>query len=621
MIKFNLQLFALKSNMVYINDGASNKKKEEKKAGNTLNTQESIVDYLKSQGNDSSYAARQDLAKSLGISNYSGSYEQNVQMLNALKNPQTNSTPKPTKAVMNTNAPSPTPTNAVLDANEPAAQPTKTALNGVDQATLDKMNSSFTASEGTTNAQNEANSYLQNVKDLANTKDIISQDTWDAINKQFSASSAYNDAMNYTNGLLQQLSSGKTSYSDKVDAMIAQIQNRDPFSYDVDKDTLFQQALASAMNSGQTAMQNTIGQASDLTGGYGSSYATSAANQQYNAYIQDAYNNLPEYYQMALEAYQMEGEDMYNQLAMLSDADSKEYERLYNSWNANFSNAQNMYNNEYNAWRDSVNNAFNSAGLQLEEHGQLFDQAYNTYNAVANNAQQMYQNEYNAWADQVNNAFKNAGMLNQDYWNTTNFNEDVRQYNETLAFNKQTHADDMTYKYSALEQDKLQHEAEMTYKNNALKQDNDQFYASLNAKVGDNGNDMSYSELSNTELKAIEERYAQAGGGAAGEEAVDAYLSMIGKNNLSDEAMSALSDTLSNTAIPLQYQNWAKSKDTMNGIFGVGELWGREDGNDQFTYNGQTMTLNQLKKLIEVSDMSDEEKQLFLNKLLSQTSR
>jgi hypothetical protein len=48
------------------------------------------------------------------------------------------------------------------------------------------------------------------------------------------------------------------------------------------------------MNSGKSAMQDTIGQASALTGGYGSTYATSAGNQAYNAFIEDAYNNLPE---------------------------------------------------------------------------------------------------------------------------------------------------------------------------------------------------------------------------------------------------------------------------------------------------------------------------------------
>jgi hypothetical protein len=139
---------------------------------------------------------------------------------------------------------------------------------------------------------------------------------------------------------------------------------------------------------------------------------------------------------MALEAYQMEGEEMYNQLAMLNQADATEYQRMYDSWSANFSNAQNMYQNEYGAWHDGVNNAISSAGLQLQEHGQLYDQAYSTYNAVANNAQNMYQNEYTKWQDEVNNALSYANLANNNYWDAVNFNENVRQHNESLAQKK-----------------------------------------------------------------------------------------------------------------------------------------------------------------------------------------
>jgi len=45
----------------------------------------SIVDYLKSIGQDSSYQARATLASQHGITNYTGSAEQNLQLLNALK--------------------------------------------------------------------------------------------------------------------------------------------------------------------------------------------------------------------------------------------------------------------------------------------------------------------------------------------------------------------------------------------------------------------------------------------------------------------------------------------------------------------------------------------------------
>ena len=53
------------------------------KAG--LNTNTSIVDALKATGVDSSFANRSKIAKANGITNYTGTYQQNVTLLNKLK--------------------------------------------------------------------------------------------------------------------------------------------------------------------------------------------------------------------------------------------------------------------------------------------------------------------------------------------------------------------------------------------------------------------------------------------------------------------------------------------------------------------------------------------------------
>lgn len=558
-----------------------------------LNTKTSVVDLLKSQGKDSSMEARKELADSLGIGggNYSGTYEENVALLKALQGgSQKQTTPKATATPTNTNV-------------------AGSAIHGVDQALLDKMNSTFTASSDVTNAMAEKDTYLNKVKEMASVEDIISQDTWDAINTKFSASTAYQDAMKYTNQLLQQLSSGRTSYTDQIKDLMGQIQNREDFEYDVDSDVLFQQYLGSAMNTGKQAMMDTMGQASALTGGYGSTYATSAANQQYNAYIQDAYNNLPEYYQMALEAYQMEGEEMYNQLAMLNQADMTEYQRLYDSWNANFSNAQNMYQNEYNTWRDGVSNAISSAGLQLNEYGQLYDQAYKAYTAVADNAQTMYQNEYNKWADEVNNAYKMAQMSNSDYWANENFIEEQRQFN-------------LNYEQRAEE-----FRQEMEYKNNALAQDQSQFEASLLAKstpvsdpvTDDNGNLTGDYSLSTTEINGVKDAYRNAGGGQKGYEAVDAYLKGIGKYQ-ENEGFQSMIDSYIESAdaqkgLPSWYQTWNMTNDTKNWFDG-------DDRNDEYTnLNGDSLKYKELKKELKNSGLTDEEIEAFLTALQAQSKR
>lgn len=548
----------------------------------------SIVDYLKSQGSDSSYSARKDLAQSLGISNYSGTAEQNTQMLKMLKSG--NSSANTTKATSSTSVVNGSP------------------INGVDADTYNKMKSTYSQSSAVTNAQNEANKYLDKVKEISSVTDIIDQSTWDAINTPFASSSAYQEAMNYTNGLLQQLSSGRTSYTDQIKDLMGQIQNRDDFEYDVDADPLFQQALASAMSSGKTAMQDTIGQASALTGGYGSTYATTAGNQAYNAYIQDAYNNLPEYYQMALEAYQMEGEEMYRQLGMLQDADATEYQRMYDSWSANFANTQNMYSQEYGQWQDSINNAYNSASLQLNEHGQLYQEAYNTYTAVQNNADTMYAQEYQRWADEVSNAFNLASMGNSDYWNTTNYNESVRQFNEQLAQRQKEHSAEMAYKNSALAQDQAQFEASLAYKDGS----------------GGSGGSSGSATLTNRELDTFKYTYKEAGGGEAGYNAVTDYLNSIGKSTVDyteldkivAEADAEMAEELANA--PVWQKDWTILDDTKNGGF----LWWKgADHNDTFKNGNDVYTYDQLKDMIKDAPLSKEEKEEFLNNLTKQSTK
>jgi hypothetical protein len=425
MVRLNLQLFA------------------------KLNTNTSVVDYLKSQGKDSSYSARKKLAQELGIKNYSGTASQNTQMLKTLKSQASSGKTNSGKTNTNTNTKTSTKTNT-----KTTSTPKVTPISGADQSLVDKANSSFKQSSNVTNAQTEANSLKNKYNELASITDIIDQKTWDTLNSSFATSDAYNQAMQYTNQLLEQLSSGRTSYTDQIKDLMGQIQNRDKFQYDVAEDSMFQQALSSAMASGQTAMQDTIGQASALTGGYASTYAQSVGNQAYNSYIQDAYNNLPAYYNMALEAYQMEGQEMYNQLSMLNEADATEFQRMYDSWNANFTNAQNMYAQEYGAWQDGINNAYNSANLQLNEHGMAVDNAYNMYQASQNRADTLYAQEYQKWADEVANAMQYMGMQNTDYWNNQNFIEGQRQHN-----------DDMAYKYSALKQEQDQFNTSLKYKN------------------------------------------------------------------------------------------------------------------------------------------------------------
>ena len=59
----------------------------------------SIVDYLNSQGKDSSFSARKKLANQYGIKNYTGTAKQNIDLLNKLKSGNPAKQPRPKKSI------------------------------------------------------------------------------------------------------------------------------------------------------------------------------------------------------------------------------------------------------------------------------------------------------------------------------------------------------------------------------------------------------------------------------------------------------------------------------------------------------------------------------------------
>jgi hypothetical protein len=338
---------------------------------------------------------------------------------------------------------------------------------GVDEETWNKKEP-FKKSEETQSWDNKTNDAYSNLNKVTN-EQIISNNTQKNLNKNFKVPSAVTEADAYLSEQLKKIQSGKTSYTDDIKNMMDKILNREKFSYDVDNDPLFQQALASAMKSGKQAMQDTIGQASALTGGYGSSYATSVGNQSYNAYIEDAYDNLPQYYQMAWNQYQAEGDEMYRQLGMFNDADDKEYNRYLTGYEVTSQYRNRAYDEAYNMYRDTKNDAFNMANLEMNVHGQKVSDAYNLYGATSNQADKLYEREYNSWLDNINMIYKDIEILRDDAWKNKEFDEGVRQYeqsfaeqqrqfNENMAEQKRQHNEQMSYNWANLNQQKVKKE-------------------------------------------------------------------------------------------------------------------------------------------------------------------
>ena len=119
----------------------------------------------------------------------------------------------------------------------------------------------------------------------------------------------------------------QSQWQGKLDELMNNILNREKFSYDMNADALYQQYKNQYMMQGQQAMMDTMGQAAAMTGGYGNSYAQSVGQQTYNGYLQQLNDVMPELYQMALSKYQMEGDEMAQQYAMIGDREDQDYGR------------------------------------------------------------------------------------------------------------------------------------------------------------------------------------------------------------------------------------------------------------------------------------------------------
>ena len=104
-----------------------------------------------------------------------------------------------------------------------------------------------------------------------------------------------------------------------------QIMNRKDFQFDLNGNALYQQLRNSYEKQGQLGTMNAIGNASAMTGGYGNSYAAAAGQQAYQQSLEELNNKVPDLYAMALQQYQMQGEQLAQKYAVAADDRAFQY--------------------------------------------------------------------------------------------------------------------------------------------------------------------------------------------------------------------------------------------------------------------------------------------------------
>lgn len=222
-----------------------------------------------------------------------------------------------------------------------------------------------------------------------------------------------------------------SAYQDQINAMVDQILNRPQFTYDYTTDPLYQQYAEAYTRNGKQAMSDTHAQLAARTGGLASSYAGTAAQQQYNQYMQALNDKIPELYQLAYSMYNDEGNTMRNNLGMIQGLESTDYGRYMDQlgqYNTDRNFAYNVWQGQQNAYDTDRNFAYNQWLANQDQYENDRNLAYNQW--LAN--QEQYENDRNFAYNQYNDAWDR-------YYNDRNFSygqyqDQLGQYNTDRNF-------------------------------------------------------------------------------------------------------------------------------------------------------------------------------------------
>lgn len=271
------------------------------------------------------------------------------------------------------------------------------------------------------------------------------------------------DAVTQAQQALQGLQANKPgAYQSQFQAgmndLLGQIQNRDKFQYDVNADALYQQVAQNYMQQGQQAMMDTMGQAAALTGGYGNSYAQTAGQQQYNQHLLGLAEMVPQFQQMALQQYQMEGDDLMDRYALMMQQDESAYARYQDDLNryyADLDRAQAAFDNErdydysrfaddrnfeYGKYQDELNHQYRTdrdkvaddQWLQQWIHQQERDRITDSqWDQQMQYQKEQDQRAYEQWLKELQYQQERDAIADRQW--QQQYEESIRQFNESLA--------------------------------------------------------------------------------------------------------------------------------------------------------------------------------------------
>lgn len=190
-----------------------------------------------------------------------------------------------------------------------------------------------------------------------------------------------------------------SGFEDQLQALYDQIAGRESFSYDPEEDETYRRYAKLYAAQGAAAMEDTMGQAASLTGGYGSSYAQAAGQQAYDRYLGELAALVPELRQAALAEYRQEGQALTDRYNMLNQQEKAAYDRWQDTvaqWQRALSEAQSSYDDvsaqdekayqtmlKHYADKAEQERKLSAAGAKLEDSGYEADTGKESLSSTA----------------------------------------------------------------------------------------------------------------------------------------------------------------------------------------------------------------------------------------------
>ena len=155
----------------------------------------------------------------------------------------------------------------------------------------------------------------------------------------------------------------------QLQSTLDQVQSRPKFQYDFNSDPLYQMYRQQYTQLGKQAAANAAAESAALTGGFGNSYATSAAAQANQNYLNQLNGILPDLYDRAAARYDAEGDELwrlYSAYRGLDDTDYGRYRDRYGDWESylgyltgradtEYDRDYGQYGDRYDQWQDWLN--------------------------------------------------------------------------------------------------------------------------------------------------------------------------------------------------------------------------------------------------------------------------